>query len=83
QLPGSHPARIAMNRLQNPPEWELYDLENDSVEFENRAGDTELSKVEASLKDALTVWQKETDDQFSDPAFRREVKAKHAAMPTR
>ena len=37
ELPRDHPARIAMDRLPNPPEWELYDLQEGPVEFVNIA----------------------------------------------
>lgn len=73
KLPASHPACQAMNRLVDPPEWELYDLLSDPVEFHNRAGEAALREVEAGLKSKLAAWQKETGDRFGDPEFRREV----------
>ena len=76
-LPESHPARMAMDRLHTPPEWELYDLHSDPVEFINRAGESSLKEIESRLKARLAEWQKETGDRFGDPAFRREVRAKH------
>jgi N-sulfoglucosamine sulfohydrolase len=79
ELPTSHPARQAMDRLANPPKWELYDLEEDPVEFHNRAGESSLREVESRLKTALAKWQRETDDPFDDPDFRRQVQEKHRA----
>jgi N-sulfoglucosamine sulfohydrolase len=76
-LPGSDPARQAMDRLAEPPEWELYDLRKDPVEFHNRAGDTGLKDVEAHLKASLVDWQRQTGDPFGDPEFRRQVVEKH------
>jgi len=77
ELPSGSPARRALERLPNPPKWELYDLNKDPVEFVNRAGDKKLAEVEARLKAALAEWQKETGDRFGDPEFRAKVRAKH------
>ena len=77
ELPAHHPARLAMERLANPPQWELYDLEDDPIEFHNRSGEAHLQKVESRLQTALANWQRETDDRFGDPTFRRQVQAKH------
>ncbi len=74
-LPPSNPARQAMERLANPPEWELYDLQKDPAEFHNRAGDPSLDAVEGRLKKSLEAWQKETADPFEDPEFRERVQA--------
>ncbi len=76
-LPSGSLARRALERLPNPPKWELYDLNKDPVEFVNRAGDKKLAEVEARLKTALSEWQEETGDRFGDPKFRAEVRAKH------
>ncbi len=77
ELPVHHPARMALERLANPPEWEFYDLQNDPIEFHNRTGDTHLREVESRLKAALAKWQRETNDRFDDPEFRRQVQVKH------
>ena len=77
-LPKSHPARIAMDRLANPPEWELYDLESDPNEFYNLTADETFKSVESRLKAKLTRWQEETDDRFGDPEFRKAVVSKHS-----
>lgn len=76
-LPSSDPARLAMERLFDPPEWELYDLENDSIEFYNRAGEPALKSVEARLKKSLAAWQAETGDRFNDPEFRDSIESKY------
>lgn len=61
------PAGKAFLRYTNPPEWEFYDLENDSVEFENLIGDpAHATKIE-SLKSALLTWRKETRDPLLNP----------------
>ena len=76
-LPENHPARMAMERLVNPPEWELYDLKNDPVEFRNLAGDVEVGEVQSRLRKKLRDWQRRTGDQFPDEEFRRKVVTKY------
>ena len=52
----------------NPPEFELYDLKNDPVEFENLAGDPAHRALRQRLTEALLAYRKRTDD----PALRVE-----------
>jgi len=80
RLPQTHPARLAMERLADPPQWELYDLRKDPVEFNNRSGEHSLRAVESRLKAALGDWQQRTRDPFRDPEFRRAVQAKHRQL---
>ena len=75
-------ARQAMERLANPPEWELYDLEKDPVEFHNLAGDPSIEAIEKRLKESLEAWQEETADPFDDPEFRSQVQATYRAAGT-
>lgn len=77
KLPKDHPARAAMERLHRPPTWELYDLQHDPIEFENRASDPDLSEVESNLKRALAVWQQRTEDPFRDVDFRRRTEKQY------
>lgn len=90
ELPRNHPVRTAMQRLSDPPEWELYDLEKDPVEFTNLlqtygsqndkgVGELSHSKVFARLKEGLADWQEQTNDPFRDPEFRERVKEKYKA----
>ena len=79
QLPNSNPARQAMNRLANPPEWELYDLQSDPVEFNNVADQAELKEVKERLRLELAKWQDQTNDPFRDQEFRRAIEAKYRA----
>ena len=74
--PPNHPARKAMERLNNPPEWEFFDLEQDSVEFINLSNNSTFSGEMNRLKQALKDWQKQTDDPFTDSEFREQVEAK-------
>lgn len=54
---------------QPRPAVELYDLEADPYELENRADDPQLAAVRAELERALDDWQAETDD--FEPRWRR------------
>ena len=63
------PVRQAFETFMAPPEFELYDLVNDPVEFFNLAGQAEFQDVEARLKQALLDWRQQTDDPFLDPAY--------------
>lgn len=62
-------ARRAFETFMDPPEFELYDLESDPIEFHNLAGKAEHAEVEARLKQALLDYRKATDDPFLDPAY--------------
>lgn len=53
----------------DPPEFELYDLESDPIEFHNLAGLPEYRGIQAALTEALSTWRRETDDPFLDSAF--------------
>ena len=79
KLPPNHPARIAMARLADPPEWEFYDLKIDPVEFHNRAKDPEMSKDVDRLKRSLAEWQEKTKDPFADPEFLKATEVKYRA----
>jgi len=51
------------------PEFELYDLESDPGEFNNRAGDPVLSDVRRELEYELSDWMRETRD-FLPPLWQ-------------
>jgi N-sulfoglucosamine sulfohydrolase len=55
-------AKKAFATFADPPEFELYDLQNDPVEFENLAGSAKHKAVEEKLKRALLDWRKRTED---------------------
>ncbi len=61
--------RRAFETFVNPPEYELYDLEEDPVEFHNLAGDPEMEEIESRLKQALMDWRHATRDPFLDPDY--------------
>ncbi|MDV6032434.1 MAG: sulfatase [Phycisphaera sp. RhM] len=81
KLHADHPARVAMERLKNPPEWELYDLANDPMEFQNLAGDTNVADAQSRLQRALQQWQERTADPFVAPDFRDAVQQRHRPKP--
>jgi N-sulfoglucosamine sulfohydrolase len=62
------PVRTAFDTFANPPEYELYDLINDPIEFYNLAGDPKYQDPLNELKAALLSWRQETKDPFLDPA---------------
>ena len=65
-----------MERLKNPPKWELYDLASDPNELRNRVGDSSLVDVEARLRQQLAAWQEQTGDPFVDADFFQSIEAK-------
>ena len=52
----------------NPPEYQIYDLQNDEWEFINLAGKPEITEVEKRLKGALAQWMQDTSDWADEPA---------------
>ena len=66
-----------MERTLNPPEYELYDLRKDPIEFHNLAGQESMSKIQARLVTALGKWQQQTKDPFKDPDFRDRVEKQY------
>jgi N-sulfoglucosamine sulfohydrolase len=78
ELPPDHPARLAMERLVDPPQWELYDLREDPVEFDNLADEETMREIQQRLKAQLVQWQEETEDPFADREFRQRVMDKYS-----
>jgi hypothetical protein len=62
------PAQRAMASVANPPEWELYYLQTDLGEFQNRADDSAHFETLTRMQCLLLDWRKETHDPFLDPA---------------
>lgn len=69
------PVRRAFDTYADPPEFELYDLKEDPVEFNNLAGKPEAAAVQKRMAEALERWRRETKDPFLDPAFTEKVAA--------
>jgi N-sulfoglucosamine sulfohydrolase len=68
------PVRRAFDTFADPPGFELYDLENDAVEFNNLAGKPEYRAVQERLTKALLEYRKQTGDPFLDPAFVEKIR---------
>lgn len=77
KLPADHPGRQALERLHNPPEWELYDLEKDPNELNNLAGSPAHAETLERLQQALADWQSQTNDPFTSAEFRESVVKKY------
>lgn len=58
------PVRAAFDTFANPPEFELYDLLNDPIEFHNLAADPLYQTVLQELQTALMAWRTDTNDPF-------------------
>ena len=72
-LPPNALSRLALERLKNPPEWELFDLQNDPNEFENLAMKSEFQSQFEDLQNQLRIWQRETNDPFVQAEFRSQI----------
>lgn len=60
--------RRAFDTFADPPEFELYDLENDPIEFHNMAGQAAHRQAERRLAKALIGYWRETRGPFLDAA---------------
>ena len=76
--------RTGFDTFAKPPEFELYDLENDPWEFNNLLarpssqsdegpGNVEYAQILERLKTALQAWRQETDDPTLDPTFNDRI----------
>ena len=67
----------AYQTWRKPPEYELYDLQEDPLEFNNLSDDPAYNEIKAGLIEALEKWQKDTKDPLADPLklarYTREV----------
>ena len=68
------PVRRAFDTFANPPEFELYDLKSDPVEFNNLAGKPDYGAIQKRLAKALLEYRKQTGDPFLDPAFVKKMR---------
>ena len=69
--------RVAYGLYENPPAFELYDLQKDPWEFENLAGNRAYAAVLQCLKNQLVVWQEETNDALRHPENLECLTKKH------
>lgn len=66
--------RQAFDILANPPEFELYDLQQDPWEFRNLSEEPEHAETLKRLQTALHDWRIETDDPLLDPDFAERMR---------
>ena len=59
----------AYESMENPPEYELYDLEKDPYEWNNLAGKMKYRKILDELTAALSTWQEQTLDPMIDKSL--------------
>ena len=71
--------RSAYQRMKQPSEFELYDLNADPYEFNDLANDPNYAVDLMRLQGELMTWRKQTDDPLLDPTnvqhLQREVNA--------
>ena len=60
------PVRSAYELMEQPPAYELYDLEADPYEFTNLAENEDHAEVLARLQGELEDWRDETNDPMRD-----------------
>lgn len=66
------PMQEVFARIDNPPDYELYDLQEDPLEFVNLADDPDHKAILDDLLERLTNWRKETfDPLLSERYFDR------------
>lgn len=63
----------AYARMEDPPEYELYDLQKDPYEWNNLAGKKKYRKVFKELSTALSSWQEQTLDPMIDKDLARRL----------
>lgn len=66
--------RTAYLRMENPPEFELYDLQTDPHEFCNLAADLKHARVLDELKQRLAAWRIQTNDPLLNPENLKQLK---------
>ncbi len=65
--------RRVFRLIENPPEYELYDLEEDPLEYHNLAGRPATGESEMELRHALAPWRRETHDPFLDDSYLQKM----------
>lgn len=67
----------AYRRYENPPEFELFDLDNDPWEWVDLADKAEFEAVQTRLTKRLNAWQVETQDALRLPENLMKLTQKH------
>jgi N-sulfoglucosamine sulfohydrolase len=70
----------AYKLMRRPPEFELYDLQEDPYEFRNLAEDSAHSAKLTELKKALLDWRRKTNDPFLEHENVLRLQAEIAAI---
>ena len=63
----SKEVRAAYGLMRKPPQYQLYDLQDDPYEFKNLADNPDYADVLADLQAKLTHWRQTTNDPLLDP----------------
>lgn len=66
RLTVSNSVEVAYKRWERPPEYELYDLENDPWEWRDLAEDPTYTKIKEQLIHSLYQFRQDTRDPFLD-----------------
>jgi N-sulfoglucosamine sulfohydrolase len=67
------PIREVYDRVESPPQFELYDLQKDPYEWSNLADNPEFFEVRDRMTLAIEEWRQSTGDPLLDPAeFEKE-----------
>lgn len=66
--------RSAYRLMERPPEYELYDLQNDPWEFENLSADPQHHQTLQKLSGKLEQWRLATKDPLLNPVNRTRLK---------
>lgn len=61
----------------HPPEFELYDLQEDPFETSNLSDDPAYKGVLSQMKQSLLEWREDTDDQTLDAGYLNMMNQKH------
>ena len=69
-----------MLRMQQPPRWELYDLQDDPYEFRNLAKSSEHAATLDDLQQHLAACREQTQDPPLDATNLQRLKAEVTAV---
>lgn len=71
----SEPIRSAYLQMRKPPEYELYDLQQDPHEFTNLAEHPDYQDILRDLQQQLATWRRQTDDPLQSQKHLMRLKA--------
>jgi N-sulfoglucosamine sulfohydrolase len=79
EMPADSVARTVADRTTAPPEFELYDLEEDPGEIHNLIGRSQIAGIERALREQLGRWRENViADPFCDPRYLAGFNADYA-----